>query len=87
MTVGSLASGRKYLAPVLLPDGKVVVFGGADGPGRNGDPRYASEMFDPPMETWTSLSSASVPRVYHQVALLLPDGRVWIARSTLTRSN
>lgn len=83
-TVGSLASGRKYLAPVILPDGKVVVFGGAAQ--GNSNPRYNPEMFDPATETWTSLSNASVPRVYHQVSLLLPDGRVWTAGSTPARN-
>lgn len=84
-TVGSLAYGRKYLAPVILPDGKVVVFGGAAQD--NSNPRYAPEMFDPSTERWTTLPAASVPRVYHQVALLLPDGRVWTAGSTPSGSN
>jgi hypothetical protein len=44
-------------------------------------------MFDPATETWTSLASASMPRVCHQVALFPRDGRVWTAGSTLTRSN
>jgi hypothetical protein len=83
-TVSSLAYGRKYLAPVILPDGKVVVFGGAAQ--GNSNPRYMPEMFNPSTQTWTTLSAASVPRVYHQVALLLPDGRVWTAGSTPTRS-
>jgi hypothetical protein len=83
-TVGSLAYARKYLAPVILPDGKVVVFGGAAQ--GNSNPRYIPEMFNPSTGSWTSLSAASVPRVYHQVALLLPDGRVWTAGSTPTRS-
>lgn len=85
-TVASLRYARKYPAPVILPDGKVVIFGGA-GQGTRTNYRYVPEMFDPVTETWTSLSSASVPRTYHQVALLLPDGRVWNAGSTSTRSN
>jgi len=83
-TVGSLAYGRKYLAPVILPDGKVVVFGGAAQ--GNSNPRYVPEMFNLSTQTWTSLPPASVPRVYHQVSLLLPDGRVWTAGSTPSRS-
>ena len=83
-TVGSLAYGRKYLAPVILPDGKVVVFGGAAQ--GNSNPRYRPEMFNPSTQTWTTLPVASVPRVYHQVSLLLPDGRVWTAGSTPSRS-
>ncbi|HKU50107.1 MAG TPA: galactose oxidase-like domain-containing protein, partial [Nitrososphaera sp.] len=84
-TVEPLQYGRKYLAPVILPDGKVVVFGGA-GQG-NSNFRYVPEMFDPGNESWSSLPPATVPRVYHQVALLLPDGRVWNAGSTRSRSN
>jgi hypothetical protein len=84
-TVGSLQYGRKYLAPVILPDGKVVMFGGAAQ--GNSNPRYIPEMFNPSTETWTSLAAANVPRVYHQVSMLLPDGRVWTAGSTPTRSN
>jgi hypothetical protein len=84
-SVGSLQYGRKYLAPVILPDGKVVVFGGAAQ--GNSNPRYVPEMFNPSTETWTSLAAARVPRVYHQVSMLLPDGRVWTAGSTPTRSN
>jgi hypothetical protein len=83
-TVDTLQYGRKYLAPVILPDGKVVVFGGAAQ--GNSNPRYVPEMFDPATENWTSLAAANVPRVYHQVSLLLPDGRVWTAGSTPTRS-
>ena len=39
-------------------------------------------MFDPVTETWQSLRTARVARTYHQVSLLLPDGRVWTADST-----
>lgn len=85
-TVASLRYGRKYPAPVILPDGKVVIFGGVSQ-GTQVNYRYVPEMFDPVAETWTSLSSASVPRTYHQVAILLADGRVWNAGSTPTRSN
>ncbi|MDQ3903383.1 MAG: DUF1929 domain-containing protein, partial [Thermoproteota archaeon] len=84
-TVDSLTYGRKYLAPVILPDGKVIVFGGAAQGDSN--PRYIPEMFNPSTETWTSLPAASVPRVYHQVALLLRDGRVWTAGSTPSASD
>lgn len=83
-TVDSLQYGRKYLAPVILPDGKVVVFGGAAQ--GNSNPRLVPEMFDPETESWTSLSTANIPRVYHQVSLLLPDGSVWTAGSTPSRN-
>ena len=73
---------RKEQAPVILPDGKCVIFGGAEI--GNSIPVYIPEMFDPTTENWQALPAASVPRVYHQVSLLLPDGRVWTAGSTVT---
>ena len=79
-TVASLKMGRKWQLPVMLPDGKIAVFGGSAS--SNNIPVYVPEMFDPLTETWTSLSAATVPRVYHGVALLLPDGRIWTAGST-----
>src|SRR5207237_2941263 len=30
-------------------------------------------------ETWTTMASMTVPRLYHSTALLLPDGRVVVA--------
>ncbi len=79
-TVQSLQYARKYLLPVVLPDGKVVVFGGTSSGGSNYV--YQPEMFDPVTETWTVLPSASVPRTYHGVAILLYDGTVWTASGT-----
>jgi hypothetical protein len=76
--VSPVAFRRKYPTPVILPDGKCVIFGGTEsGPW---DAVYVPEMFDPVSETWRSdLPPAWFPRPYHQVALLLPDGRVWNA--------
>ena len=42
------------------------------------------EIFDPENEGqgWTDLTTATVPRLYHGMALLLLDGRVWTANDT-----
>jgi Domain of unknown function (DUF1929)/Fibronectin type III domain len=79
-TVASISKRRKYLNPVILPNGKCVIFSGSEV----GTSQYVNfpEMFDPVTETWTNLPAATVPRSYHGVALLLPDGRVWTAGST-----
>ena len=34
-----------------------------------------AEMWDPATGRWTDLVAAGVPRLYHSIALLLPDGR------------
>lgn len=76
-TVSPLTYRRKYLTPVILPNGKLVVFGGSER--GVSPPVLVPEMFDPVTETWQTLPPASWARVYHQVSLLLPDGRVWVA--------
>ena len=79
-SVPSMQYARKHLNPVILPTGQIVVFGG----NLQGavSPVLYSEMFNPETETWTTWPAASVPRMYHSVALLLHDGRVWTAGTT-----
>jgi hypothetical protein len=76
--VGQMEIARRQINAVLLPDGKVLVTGGTSGPGFNNanTPVFAAEMWDPVAETWTTMASAQIPRLYHSAALLLPDGRV-----------
>ena len=64
---------------VLLPDGKVFVFGGSAKGCRDGiEPVLPAEMYDPANETWTVMNPINVPRLYHGSAVLLPDARVLI---------
>jgi hypothetical protein len=81
-TVQPLNRGRKYPLPIILPDGRVVIFGGSAQANEN--PVFVPEMFDPENEGqgWVNLPGATVPRVYHGTAVLLPDGSVWTAGST-----
>ena len=76
--VGQMAHARRQTNAVLLPDGKVLVTGGTSGAGFNNasTPVFPAELWDPVTETWTTLASAQIPRLYHSAALLLPDGRV-----------
>jgi hypothetical protein len=76
--VGSMQFARRQLNSVMLPDGKVLVTGGTAGPGFNdpGGAVFAAELWDPATERWTTLASATIPRLYHSTTVLLPDGRV-----------
>ncbi|HEY7286775.1 MAG TPA: galactose oxidase-like domain-containing protein [Vicinamibacterales bacterium] len=73
---------RNNSTAVLLPTGDVFVSGGtADGQDVNAV--LAAELYMTATGTWCLLESATVPRNYHSVALLMPDGRVWTAGSNI----
>jgi hypothetical protein len=72
---------RYHATTVILPDATVLVIGGHSDPNSWDPPVLTTERYDPATDIWSVLATAAVPRVYHSVALLLPDGRVWTAGS------
>ncbi len=76
--VAPMQYGRRHLNATLLADGKVLVTGGTGASGFNkaSGAVFPAELWDPATETWTTLASAAVRRLYHSTAVLLPDGRV-----------
>jgi len=73
---------RKHLGPIILPTGEIAIFGGNIQQSEIGTAQLDPEVFDPVAETWETWAEASVPRLYHQVSILLLDGRVWTAGTT-----
>jgi Domain of unknown function (DUF1929)/Kelch motif/Bacterial Ig-like domain (group 2) len=71
---------RRHLTGTVLPDGKVLVTGGTSGPGFDNESQavFSAELWDPATEKWTELSSMTILRVYHSIALLMPDARVLV---------
>lgn len=69
---------RRQLNATLLPDGTVLVTGGTSGAGFDNPstPVFPAEIWNPVTGQWTVMASATVPRLYHSSATLLPDGRV-----------
>jgi len=76
-----MAFARAYHNLTVLPDGSVLATGGS----RTTDPFdqsqavFPAELWSPSTETWATLAPLNIPRLYHSIALLLPDGRVLIA--------
>jgi galactose oxidase len=70
---------RAFHHSVVLADGKVVVLGGQDFPRVFSDNTavLTAELWDPNTEQFTSMGAATVPRTYHSVGVLMPDGRVF----------
>jgi len=67
---------RTHVNAVLLPDRTVLVTGGGLARESRLTPTLAAEIYDPANNTWTLVASSKIPRLYHSVSLLLPDGRV-----------
>ncbi|MCP5532074.1 MAG: DUF1929 domain-containing protein [Akkermansiaceae bacterium] len=77
-SIAPMTIARQFANSVVLPNGEVMVVGG------NGGVKFSDaasvltpEIWNPETETWRTVSNHSIPRNYHSVALLLPDGRVW----------
>jgi hypothetical protein len=76
-----MAFPRSYHNLTLLPDGSILATGGekTTDPFDQTQAVFPAELWSPATETWTTVASLSVPRFYHSIALLLPDGRVLVA--------
>jgi hypothetical protein len=68
--------GRMHHNAVLLPDRTVFVCNGSKMNEDLTQSMLPAEIYNPATKTWTVVAKQNVPRVYHSVALLLPDGRV-----------
>ncbi len=77
---GSLAFARAFQNSVVLPDGRVFVAGGQSfaAPFSDAQSVLAGEIWSESTNAFTTVASASVPRNYHSIALLLPDARVLV---------
>ena len=82
-TGADLGVRRRFPATVLLPDGKVMMVSGYDATNVNPVIRNAHYLdLRPPLSAstfTTGVAASGEVRGYHNVALLLPDGRVFIA--------
>ena len=76
---------RMHLCAVLLPDRTVLATGGsAMEETAQTAPPYA-EIYHPGSDTWTMTGPSRIPRLYHSIALLMPDGKVITAGSNPVR--
>jgi galactose oxidase-like protein len=86
---GTMHHPRISASAVLLPDGKVLIVGGHNLHKRNKskDPNgnykrihsKRAEIYDPVVGSFTEVPEMHKSLMYHSVALLLPDGRVFTA--------
>jgi hypothetical protein len=81
--IAPMKLGRRQLNATILADGSVLVTGGTSQCGFTNEAGavFAAERWNPSGGSngegaWTTLSNASVVRVYHSTASLMSDGRV-----------
>ncbi|WP_084285447.1 LamG-like jellyroll fold domain-containing protein [Solirubrobacter soli] len=75
---------RTFHTLTVLPTGDVLAMGGTRTPNGNDVTQSAvlePEIWHPETDTWTSMASSQRPRGYHNISLLLPDGRILLAGS------
>jgi Domain of unknown function (DUF1929) len=77
----SLHHARMHLNGTLLPDRTVLANGGARVEEHRVEAALHAELYDPRRRRWTEAAKSRVPRLYHSIALLTPDGRVITAGS------
>jgi large repetitive protein len=81
----SMTFPRQFANATVLPNGEVIVFGGNTSGLKFNDTGsvLTPEIWNPTTREWRNAADASVPRNYHSLALLLPDGRVMSGGSGL----
>jgi hypothetical protein len=70
---------RIEMNAVILPTGKVLALGGSASDELASTASYNADLFDPVTSTFSSAGANAFPRLYHSVALLLPDASVFVA--------
>jgi len=80
-----MSQARTEMNAVLLPNGTVLAQGGSSVNENSSTASLQADLYDPVKGTWSPAGVASYARLYHSVALLLPDATVWTAGSNPQR--
>lgn len=84
----SLKYARTFANGVILPTGEVMAIGGNTSQQKFNDDGSVliPEIWNPTSGRWRIAAEMQVPRNYHSLAILLPDGRVWSGGGGLSSS-
>ena len=82
-----LNAARMHHNAVILPDRTVFVCNGSSMNEDGNQATRAAEIYNPRTNTWRVVETANVVRLYHSVAVLLPDGSVATGGGNPRRAN
>ena len=77
-TTGKMSSVRQWVNGTVLADGRVLATGGSAAVNSLTGVNNSAEIWDPATGVWTVGASGAIPRLYHSMALLLPDASVLV---------
>ena len=75
---GNLSTIRQWVNGTVLADGRVLATGGSAVANALTGVNNTAEIWNPATGTWVVGSSGVTPRLYHSIALLLPDASVLV---------
>src|SRR5262252_9232967 len=78
---------RIEMNAVILPNGKVLAIGGSTNDEDTSRLSLNADLLNPVAKTRTSAGANTTQRLYHSVALLLPNATVWLAGGNPQRGN
>jgi hypothetical protein len=81
----NMSQARIEMNAVILPNGKVLAVGGSVNDEDTSTASLNADLYDPVSNTFSSAGANAYPRLYHSVALLLPDATVWLAGGNPSR--
>jgi uncharacterized membrane protein len=83
----NMSQARIEMNAVILPNGKVLALGGSVNDEDTSTASLNADLYDPASNTFSSAGANAYPRLYHSVALLLPDATVWFAGGNPSRGS
>jgi hypothetical protein len=75
----NMSQPRIEMNAVILPTGKILALGGSQYDEDSNSASLNADLYDPDSNTFSSAGANKFARLYHEVALLLPDATVWLA--------
>ena len=83
----AMSAPRIEMNATILPNGNILTVGGSLNDEDANTASLNADLYDPVANTMSSAGANAVPRLYHSIALLLPDATVWVVGGNPTRGS